>query len=189
MQVAILTQQPTVFANVLGIQSLSVGAVATAVHRPVDLVVILDFSGSMAFCSQCCYPETQGYSAATGSLNPDPNFPQFGPWSIWGGAGMVLDPTNPGATPADLNAYVPPTPMQRIFSYVGSDGQAYAANNLTTNTPNGPAIVGNFLLNDNSTNAFVSSSGTFPSFTNVNVSTSGFNPTTSCHSRLRRRRL
>jgi Putative Flp pilus-assembly TadE/G-like len=179
MQVAIRTQQPTVFANVLGIQSIAVGAVATAVHRPTDLAVVLDFSGSMAYCSQFFYPDSSGYSPATGSLNPDPNFPRFGPWSIWGGPGMVLDPNNPPATPANLNAYVPPTPMQRLFSYVGGDGQAYAANNLTTATRNGPAIVGNFLLSDNSTNAFVSntSSGSYPTFTNVNVSVSG-NPTT-----------
>lgn len=50
MQVTILSHQPTVFANVLGIQSLTVGAVATAVHRPRDVSILLDFSGSMAYC-------------------------------------------------------------------------------------------------------------------------------------------
>jgi len=179
MQVSILSQQPTIFARVLGIQSVNVGAIATAVHRPVDLDVVLDFSGSMAYCSQFGYPGTAGYAAVSGSLNPDPSFPQFGPWSIFGGAGMVLDPSNPGATPANLNTYVPPTPMQRVFSFVDTDGQAYAANNLTIDTRNGPAVVGNFVLSDNVTNAFVSNTaaGSFPTFTNVNVSTSG-NPTT-----------
>ncbi len=169
MQVTILSQQATIFAQVLGIQSLTVGAVATAVHRPVDLAVILDYSGSMAYSSQFAYPQTSSWYAVTGSLNPDPNFPRFGPWSIWAGPGMVLDPSNPPATPADLNAYVPPTPMQRVFAFVDWDGQVYAASNLTIpSNNNGPAIVNNFLLSDNSTNAFVAS-GAFPTFTNVNV--------------------
>ena len=176
MQVVIQTQQPTVFARVLGIQSLNVGAVATAVHRPRDVSIILDMSGSMAYCSQFGYPD---WGSVTGSLNPDPNFPRFGPWSIYDGPGMVLDPNNPGSSPNDLTNYVPPTPMQRVFSYVDSGGQAHAANNLTTDTRNGPAIVGNFVQSDNATNAFIraNSSSAFPSFTNVNVSTSG-NPTT-----------
>jgi Flp pilus assembly protein TadG len=173
MRVTIVSQQPTIFARVLGIQSLNVGATATAVHRPRDVAIVLDYSGSMAYCSLFSFP--QG-GTVTGSLNPDSRFPRFGPWSIYGGAGMVLDPANPGSSPSDLNAYTPPTPMQRVFSLVDADGQCYAPNNLTTDTRNGSAIVGNFLMADNATNAFVST-GAFPSFTNVNVSTSG-NPTT-----------
>ena len=174
MQVMIVTQQPTIFSRILGVQALNVGAVATAVHRPRDLAVVLDFSGSMAYCSLYNYP--WGGSSVTGSLNPDPNFPTFGPWSIWGGSGMVLDPNNPPASPSNLNTYTPPTAMQRVFSYIDSTGQAYAPNNLTTVTRNGNALVNNFVLSDNVTSAFVSSATSFPSFTNVNVSTSG-NPT------------
>jgi hypothetical protein len=173
MQVQINTQQATVFANIFGIQSLNVGAVATAVHRPRDVAVVLDFSWSMGYCSHFSYPD---YTPVTGSLNPDSRFPTFGPWSIWGGPGMVLDPNNPPATPGDLTNYVPPTPMQRAFTYVDGGGETRAANNLTTDTRNGPAMVNNFLLSDNATPAFVSSYGSFPSFTNVNVSTTG-NPT------------
>ena len=66
--------------------------------------------------------------------------------------------------------------MQRVFSYLQSDRQIQPTCNMTYPTSNGPAIVGNFVLSDNSTSAFVSNFGTFPSFTNVNVSTSG-NPT------------
>ena len=60
--------------------------------------------------------------------------------------------------------------------YIGGDGKAYAPCNLTIDTRNGSAIVGNFVTSDNATSAFVSAYGTFPTFTNVNVSTSG-NPT------------
>ncbi|MCE9534077.1 MAG: hypothetical protein K8T89_23610 [Planctomycetes bacterium] len=176
MQVAIMSQQPTVFAKVLGVQSVNVGAVATAVHRPRDISIVLDLSGSMGYSSQPAYPDA---GTITGSLNPDSRFPRFGPWSIWGGAGMVLDPENPGTSPANLNTYVPPTPMQRVFTYVDPGGETRAPNNHTLDTRNGPAIVGNFLQSDNSTAAFIRADpdAAFPTFTNVNVSTSG-NPTT-----------
>jgi Flp pilus assembly protein TadG len=171
IQVTLTTQQPTYFANIFGVQSLAVGASATAVHRPRDISVVLDFSGSMGYCSQFNY--TNG---TTQSLNPDSRFPTFGPWSVYGGSGMVLDYTNPGSTPGNLNTYVPPTPMQRIWSFQDSTGYLYAPNNLTMDTNGGPAVVTQFVQSDDSTSAFVSSSGSFPSFTNVNVSTSG-NPT------------
>lgn len=176
MRVTIVSQQPTVFARVLGIQSLNVGATATAVHRPRDIAVILDYSGSMAYCSLFSYP--QG-GTVTGSLNPDSRFPRFGPWSIYDGPGMVLDPENPGSTPSNLNTYMPPTPMQRVFSHVDDGGETRAPNNLTIDTRNGPAIVNNFLLADNSTNAFVRANpeSAFPAFANVNVAVGG-NPTT-----------
>jgi hypothetical protein len=170
MQVTIWTQNPTFFAGVLGVSSLNVGATSTAVHRPRDLSLVLDFSGSMGYSSHHNYNYTQ-----TQSLNPDPNFPQFGPWSVFGGPGMVMDINNPGSPPANLQTWTPPTPMQRVWPYVDSTGYLYAANNHTMATSAGPAIVDNFLLSDNSTNAF-SNKGSFPSFTNVNVSTSG-NPT------------
>ena len=176
MRVTVISQQPTIFARVLGIQSLNVGATAAAVHRPRDVAVILDFSGSMAYSSLFSYPQL---GPVTGSLNPDSRFPRFGPWSIYNGPGMVLDPNNPGSTPGDLNTYNPPTPMQRVFSHVDGGGEARAPNNLTIETRNGPAIVSNFVLSDNATTAFVRSNpdGLFPSFTNVNVATNG-NPTT-----------
>lgn len=176
MQVTIVSRQETVFAKVLGIQSLNVGATATAVHRPRDVAIVLDFSGSMGFSSHFAYPID---GPVTGSLSPDPRFPRFGPWSIYGGAGMVLDPDNPGATPANLNTYVPPTPLQRVFPYVDGGGEVRATCNLTLGTRNGPPIVGNFVTNDNSTSAFVRANpeGAFPSFPNVNVSTAGI-PTT-----------
>src|SRR5262249_2277131 len=42
---------PAAFAKVFGALSLSTTAVATAVHRPRDLTIIMDFSGSMSFDS------------------------------------------------------------------------------------------------------------------------------------------
>lgn len=164
IQVTINSQQPTYFARVLGVNSLNVGATATAVHRPRDVAIVLDFSGSMGYSSQFNYSNN-----GTRSLNPDSRFPRFGPWSIYDGAGMVMDFSNPGSAPGNLNSYVPPTPMQRVWAYQDSIGYMYAPNNLTIDTPAGPAIVSQFVQSDNATSAFVNP-GAFPAFTNVNVS-------------------
>ena len=175
VQVSLATSQPTFFANVFGVNSMTVGATATAVHRPRDLSIVLDFSGSMGYSSQLNYAYTQ-----TQSLNPDSNFPQFGPWSVFAGSGMVLNYNSPGTAPTNYTTYTPPTPMQRIFEYVDSQGYSYAPNNLTMTTAAGPAIVANFLQSDQVTNAFVnanSAAGSFPTFTNINV-TGATNPTT-----------
>jgi hypothetical protein len=171
MQVRVTTQQPTFFARVLGVNSLNIGATATAVHRPRDVAVVLDFSGSMGYSSLAFWPPSGNKS---GSLNPDSRFPRFGPWSIYGGTGMVLDYSSPGTMPSNLNTYTPPTPMQRVFPYTNTN-YLTAPNNFTIETPAGKAIVDQFVLSDNATRAFVNS-GSFPAFTNVNVSTSG-NPT------------
>src|SRR5437660_73076 len=47
VQATVSAQQPTLFAKVLGATSLSAAATATAVHRPRDVVIVVDFSGSM----------------------------------------------------------------------------------------------------------------------------------------------
>lgn len=164
-QVTINTQQPTFFARVLGVNSLNIGAMATAVHRPRDLALVLDFSGSMGYSSNFNYSNN-----GTRSLSPDSRFPRFGPWSIYDGVNMVMDLNNPGAAPSNLSTYVPPTPMQRVWAYQDGTGYLYAPNNLTMDTPAGPAIAPQFVQADNSTSAFVRN-GAFPSYMNVNVNT------------------
>lgn len=127
MQVEIQTAQPTYFGRVLGVNSLSVNAIATAVHRPRDLCIVLDFSGSMKFSSEFNYPSVSGTTPVTGTLNPDDRFPRFGPWVMY-----------PVATAGNPNA------MQRLEAFVDGGGETHAANNLTTTTANGPPIVNNF---------------------------------------------
>lgn len=139
MQVVITTQQPTYFGRALGVSAMQVSARATAVHRPRDVAISLDFSGSMKFSSEFNYPSlASSTSSLTGGLNGDTTFPQFGPWKIY--------PT--GST----------TPMRySTSSFVDSGGEAHAANNLTMTTPHGPPIVNNFQTNAaaSGTNAFV----------------------------------
>lgn len=127
MRVKITTDQATYFGRVLGVNSMVVGAEATAVHRPRDIAISLDFSGSMRFSSEFNYPPISGTTKVSGGLNPDPTFPRFGPWKLY-----------PVATTNN------PNPMQRLEPYVDGGGETHAANNLTVGTSSGPAIVNNF---------------------------------------------
>jgi Flp pilus assembly protein TadG len=70
--------QPTSLAKFFNYSAFSATASATAVHRPRDLAIILDYSGSMRFNSIPAYPLSGSIS---GSMNPDQIIPKFGPWS------------------------------------------------------------------------------------------------------------
>lgn len=70
--------QPTSIAKFFNYSAFSATATATAVHRPRDLAIILDYSGSMRFNSIPAYPI---FNSISGSMNPDQNIPRFGPWS------------------------------------------------------------------------------------------------------------
>ena len=137
VRVTVNSSVPTAFATVMGFNSMPAAATATAVHRPRDVALILDFSGSMRFSSLSGYPYSGNKS---GSLNPDPDVPRFGHWSALGSI------------------------MQRTTSYVDSNGQVFSPTNLTVETANGSPIVNDFLMRDGSgtlVNAFLRSSGTY----------------------------
>ena len=68
-RVTVNTTTKTYFGKVFGVSSFNVGAQATAVHRPRDIAIVLDFSGSMHYSSETAYPP--GYASLSGSLNPD----------------------------------------------------------------------------------------------------------------------
>lgn len=119
------------------IREFTAGASATAVHRPRDIALVLDFSGSMRFSTLSAYPRT---GDKVGSLNPDPKYPKFGHW--------------------DAMASV----MNKTTAYIDSNGEVYAPNNLTVETENGSAVVNDFLTRDGSgmlTNAFVRTSASY----------------------------
>lgn len=68
----------TYFAKALGINGFNVTATATAVHRPRDIALIMDFSGSMRFDSLVAIPYT---GTRTSSNNPETVYPTFGHYS------------------------------------------------------------------------------------------------------------
>ncbi len=78
------------FSNVFGFSAPNAQATATAVHRPRDVAIVLDFSGSMRFSSLMGTP----YSGnRTSGNNPDTVVPTFGHYSA---ASMVnSSPTYP----------------------------------------------------------------------------------------------
>ncbi len=110
---------PSFFAKVLGIGSFQTSAVATAVHRPRDIAIIIDFSGSMSFDSLLAGNYTGN---RTQILNADPDYPQFGQYS----AQSML-----GTTP-----------------YVLASGEVLGLSNLTYDTPAGPPLVDDYYQNN-----------------------------------------
>ncbi|HWB08360.1 MAG TPA: Tad domain-containing protein [Pirellulales bacterium] len=72
------------FAKVLGISVGSIQSTATAVHRPRDIAVILDFSGSMRFSSWLGVDNGLGFA----TNNPDTVVPTFGHYSSLGAGQM-----------------------------------------------------------------------------------------------------
>ncbi len=74
------------FAKVFNVGTTTMQATATAVHRPRDVAVVLDFSGSMRYGSTMGLPFSS--SARTSSNNPDAQFPQFGHYAAVSSAAL-----------------------------------------------------------------------------------------------------
>ena len=76
---ATLTQgNTTFFAKVFGITSFNVAATSIAAHRPRDVCIVLDYSGSMNNESDLWNCESYQGSNQNTSNNTDPVFPQWG---------------------------------------------------------------------------------------------------------------
>ncbi len=70
-QVTVNTTSPTSFGRVFGLSSFNVSATSAAVHRPRDVVIIMDLSGSMRFESlPGVYVDASGVAW--------PNYPNYG---------------------------------------------------------------------------------------------------------------
>jgi hypothetical protein len=140
IQATVNYQGQYAFARVFGMTAFSVGTVATAAHRPRDVAVILDYSGSMRFGSILgLIPwgnrdrSGGGNPQAPGSNNPESAFPVFGAYSAQAAAGLQ--------NTTDLSVW----------------GYQFAVANTTTTTADGkPPIVGDFYQDVNGTRAFQS---------------------------------
>jgi Flp pilus assembly protein TadG len=153
MQITVQTQQPTYFARVFNLGPIAVSATAVAVHRPRDVAIALDFSTSMQYGSNVNIRGVNESSSdpTAGSMNPDPNYPQFGPWSIFQASSVSSGN---------------PNPMMNLDAYGDLHGESHAPSNLTIATTNGPPLVGDFLCDTtgggNYVNAFVcNTTGTY----------------------------
>src|SRR5580700_11302230 len=77
-QATITQGNATYFAKVFGLTSFNVTATAIAAHRPRDMNIVLDFSGSMNNESDLWNCEGYQGSFQNTSNNTDPVFPQWG---------------------------------------------------------------------------------------------------------------
>lgn len=154
VNVVLSTSQPTYFMKVLGVSSMPNGAAATAVHRPRDIAVVLDFSASMKFGSLTNWEPV--YNSANGEvrgyMNPDPRYPQFGHYARYtryqtttlpdfspvGGSSYNYTPSTFCTQSTVANR---PNPLCMQVPYVQGDGEVGTPNNHTMTTPNGPPIV------------------------------------------------
>ncbi|QEH35991.1 hypothetical protein OJF2_45490 [Aquisphaera giovannonii] len=117
----------TAFSAIMGAGRLSIKATGTAVHRPRDVAIVIDLSGSMRFSSLLGIP----YSGDRSTNNPDPAYPKFGHYSS-SSAGMYQ-----GQSVSTVSGY----------TYYASN--TTASNSLSMNRP---AIVADFFDGPNSSN-------------------------------------
>jgi hypothetical protein len=80
-KVTVTRRQPSLFAGVFGFTGFDVSAVSVGAHRPRDVCMVLDYSGSMNNESDLWNNEGYLGSANNSPNNTDPVVPTFGPYS------------------------------------------------------------------------------------------------------------
>jgi Flp pilus assembly protein TadG len=149
MEVTLSGSAATYFGRVFNINSFAVKTQAVAAHRPRDISLILDFSGSMKFGTESGF-YTSGSGAIRGSLNGDSSIPKFGPWYAM--SQRALETTNTNAT-SNGTGY---NPLQRTILFQDPGGETHASNNLTIESHGGPPVAQDWLSDSTGTrlNAF-----------------------------------
>jgi hypothetical protein len=148
------------FARIFGLTNFTAMGQATAAHRPRDVVIVLDLSGSMRFQSLPGIPltnsDTWGNTGTFGapsstsaprmvSMNPDSVFPTFGHYSNTAAAAL-----------------------QGSTSYQASTGEMIDPCNISSTQNGGPPICADFYANPAGT-APGSSNVAFTSVTAANL--------------------
>ncbi|MBI2803613.1 MAG: hypothetical protein HYX68_01350 [Planctomycetes bacterium] len=95
VRATINSTSPIFFGSVFGAKPFNVKATAVAAHRPRDVIIIMDLSGSMRFQSLPGINVNSGTASPSSSsrarnksMNPDPDYPRFGPYSDTTGAAL-----------------------------------------------------------------------------------------------------
>jgi len=134
-----------------GLSSLNVSATSTAAHRPVDVAIIIDFSGSMRLGSLLGAPvdNATGIVPRTQSMNPETVVPTWGQYASAQSNNNVQWRGWSGTSVPTLTA---PT------------GELIDQCNITTATGGGPAIVNDFFQD---TTAFGATTPAFSSVANA----------------------
>ena len=109
------------FGRIFGLSTFNTSAVAVAAHRPRDVVIIMDLSGSMRFQSLLGTPFNGN---RTTSMNPDSDYPKFGHYADTAGAALYGN-----------------------ASIAVGTGEMYDPANISTTTNSGPPIIEDFYAN------------------------------------------
>jgi Flp pilus assembly protein TadG len=143
--VNVAANQPSFFSRVFGINSLPTSARAVAAHRPRDVAIILDMSGSMKFSSTFSWPEP-GAGVVQGLMNPDTSYPRFGHYQRY--------PTT-----------TVPNAFYRTSNFLQGSNEIYSPTNMTKDADVGPAMVRQFVFDPTNLG---NPSTTVPTITNAN---------------------
>ncbi len=129
VEVNVAANQPSYFSRVFGVNSLPTSARAVAAHRPRDIALVLDMSGSMKFASTYAWPPGTASSTGTvsGLLNPDPVYPRFGHYERY-------------PTTSIPNAFM------RDTQFIAGTNEVFAPTNMSMDVEVGPAIVRQFVF-------------------------------------------
>ncbi len=147
-------------ANVLGVSGKTVTATAVAAHRPRDVAIILDFSGSMNDPCDIWNAVSGTYlgSLNNTSNNPDSVFPQFGHYSATSTAALQCTSTDPRVGTCNVSTTTYGLPVLADDYYQHTRGAAAAkafaaAPNIYATAPNGDLPL---KTNGNSTSTYAS---------------------------------
>lgn len=140
-EVTITRQVPCTLARVFGVSVTTVSAQATAAHRPRDVAIVLDYSGSMNNESDLWNNESYLGSSNNSSNNTDSSFPQYGPYapSFSSSAKLQCTSTDPRVGKCNVTVSVLGIPAMVNDFYQNAAGgsavQAFtAASSPITNT-------------------------------------------------------
>jgi len=121
VKVTVSSTNDYAFGRIFGLSTFNTSASAVAVHRPRDVIIIMDLSGSMRFQS---LPGIPYFGKRTTSMNPDTAYPQFGHYFDTSGAALF------GNT-----------------SQATGSGEYYDPANISVTTNSGPPILEDFYQN------------------------------------------
>jgi len=126
-QATVTSSNPAAFARIFNINMLNAAATATAAHRPRDVAVVIDFSGSMRLSSLLGAPITDStglnLTNRTRAQITENVFPRWGHYSA---GSTALRGSTPGA------------PL------LTASGEQIGPSNLVEATDNGPAVIESF---------------------------------------------
>jgi Flp pilus assembly protein TadG len=106
-QVTVTPSISRFFSRIFGISSLNVQATATAAHRPRDVVIVLDFSGSMNNETDLWNCESYLGSMQNTPNNTDSVFPQWGVYNTGYSSGATIQCTSSDSRVGNCNITIP----------------------------------------------------------------------------------